>query len=220
MAQPSLRDRFAALQAEREQSWPPTQLARNAAQRKVLVERHEPAKQAALGAALPAFKLIDQDGAALSRDGLTANGPAVLIYFRFGGCPACNLALPYYNESLWPGLKSAGIPLVAVSAQIPVDPDLIARHGLGFAVASDPGYALARYLGITFFPEEQPTVKPGDKWIGATLGTDSYEITKPAIVIINADGTLRHLEASPDWLVRPEADTILAHLPEVVTAPA
>lgn len=220
MAQTTLSNRFAALQAEREQSWPPAQLARNTAQRRQLVESHDPARQAAPGTMLPAFSLIDQDGAALSRDRLTANGPAVLVYFRFGGCPACTIALPYYNEALWPRLKSAGIPLVAVSAQIPADPELIARHGLGFAVASDPGYALARHLGITFFPEEQPTVMPGEKWIGATLGTDSYEITKPAIVILNDDGSLRYLEASPDWLIRPEADAIIAHLPEVVTAPA
>lgn len=219
MTRTSLSDRFAALQAERERSWTPEQLARNAGQRRVLVQRHDPAAGPSPGSALPAFTLIDQDGTPLSRDRLTANGPAVLIYFRFGGCPACNIALPYYNETLWPRLQSVGIALVAVSAQIPVDPELIPRHGLGFPVASDPDYALARHLGITFLPDEQPPVQPGDNWIGARLGTDSYEITKPAVVVINADGSLRHLEASPDWLIRPEAEAIFAHLLEVVQAP-
>lgn len=215
MTHPSLSDRFAALQAERERSWSPEQLARNAGQRRVLVERHDAIRHPAPGSPLPAFTLIDQDGTGLSRDQLTANGPAVLVYFRFGGCPACNVALPYYDEALWPRLSAAHIPLIAVSAQTPVDRDLIGRHGLRFPVATDPGYALARHLRITFLPDEQPPVGRAENWIGATLGTDSYEITKPAIVIINADGSLRHLEASPDWLVRPEAAAILAHLPEV-----
>ncbi|WP_051146461.1 hypothetical protein [Novosphingobium sp. B-7] len=91
---------------------------------------------------------------------------------------------------------------------------------LRYATLADPEYALARQLGITFFPEDQPSVAPGTPWIGATLGIQSYEMTQPAIVIIDPDHTLRHLAVSPDWLDRPEFDAILAHLPEVNVAGA
>ena len=145
---------------------------------------------------------------------LLRDGPIVLVFFRFGGCPACNLALPYYDATLWPALQAAGIALYAVSAQNPVDPGPRQRHGLRHATLADPDYALSRQLGITFFPEDQPEVAPGAPWIGATLGTQSYEMTQPAVVVINHDHTLRHLAVSPDWLDRPEADAILAHIPE------
>lgn len=211
----TLGERYAELQAERERTWEPEQLARNAGQRGVLVERHDASAYPQPGDTVAPFTVIDEDGNALTRDALTADGPAVLVFFRFAGCPACNLALPYYEETLWPHLRQAGIPLVAVSAQHPVDRAIIDRHGLTFPIAGDPGYALGRALGITFLPEEQPPVAPGESWIGATLGTGSYEIDQPAILILDRGGKVRWLDVSPDWLARTESDAILARLPEV-----
>lgn len=214
----TLNDRFAALQAERERTWSAEQLERNASQRRVLALRHDPSRQPKAGDTVAPFTLIDQDGRELTRDAILANGPAVLVFFRFGGCPACNIALPWYNKTLLPELRARGIRLIAVSAQIPVDRDLIARHGLDFTVASDPGYALGRQLGITFLPEEQPSVAPGQPWIGATLGTDSYEIDQPAVLALASDASVLFFEASPDWLKRTESETILAALPARQTA--
>lgn len=210
----TLAARFAALQAQREASWPAEQLAANLRQRRLLVAADNPANHPAPGTSIAPFTLQGADGAALTSQNLLTRGPAVVLFFRFGGCPACNIALPYYEETLWPRLRAAGIPLIATSAQIPVDTGIVLRNNLTFPVTADPDYALARSLGITFFPEAQPPVQPGQDWIGATLGTNSYEITQPAALILNADGTLRHLIVSPDWLDRPEAEDILAHLPE------
>ncbi|WP_225007116.1 peroxiredoxin-like family protein [Novosphingobium percolationis] len=215
MSTRSLAAQFAELQAERERSWPKEQLEKNAAQRRVLVERFDPARRPGAGDQLAPFTLVDADGRAVSSETLLAHGPAVLVFFRFGGCPACNIALPYYNETLEPVLSAAGIPLLAVSAQVPVDKGPTERHGLRFPTFSDPDYALGRTLGLTFLPEDQPAVQPGQPWIGATLGTQSYEITEPAVVILESDHTIRYIDASPDWLVRTEAETVLAQLPEV-----
>jgi peroxiredoxin len=215
MSNPSLRERFAELQAERERTWTLEQLERNAHQRRILVERHAALAQLKPGTTLAPFALIDQDGVRLTSEALTASGPAVLVFFRFGGCPACNLALPHYNRTLWPQLRKAGIPMVAVSAQLPVDLSIIERHALGFIVAGDPDYALTRSLGITFLPEEQPAVVPGEDWIGAKLGTNSYEIAQPAVLILDQGNVVRWFDVSPDWLIRSESDTILAQLSEV-----
>ncbi|GLT01711.1 peroxiredoxin [Sphingobium jiangsuense] len=214
MTQKGLNQRFAELDAERKRSWTPEAYARNAGQREALVKAYAPENHAQAGDRIAPFTLIDAEGKPLTDRHLLATGPAVLIFFRFGGCPACNIALPYYNETLWPALRKAGIPLVAVSPQTPVDPGPAERHRLGFPIASDPGYALGRALGITFLPEEQPKIAPGDAWIGATLGTDSYELPQPTVVVLNRDGTIRFIDVSPDWLIRTESTEILAQLPE------
>jgi len=216
----TLAQRFADLQAERERTWPAQQLEKNATQRRVLVERDNPAARPQAGDRIAPFTLIDADGRELTSDDLLKSGPAVLVFFRFGGCPACNIALPYYDETLWPALDAAGIPLVAISAQIPVDRGPTELHGLRFATYSDPDYALGRQLKITFLPEDQPEVVPGQAWIGATLGTNSYEIDQPAVVVLNADHTIRFIDVSPDWLIRTEGDAVLAHLPEAAQARA
>ena len=210
----SLADRFAELQAERERTWPAQQLEKNAAQRRVLVERHDPLARPQAGDRIAPFTLIDADGQTHDSAALLGEGPAVLVFFRFGGCPACNIALPYYEETLWPALQAAGLPLLAVSAQIPVDHGPKTRHGLTFPTFSDPEYALGRALKLTFLPEDRPVVEPGQSWIGATLGTQSYEIAQPAVIVLNGDHTIRFIDVSPDWLIRTESDAVLAHLPE------
>ena len=84
----NLRARYAALQAERERDWSPAQLARNAAQRQQLVARFDAATVAQPGDVLPDLALDDVEGATLTLDALTAQGPALLIFFRFAGAAA------------------------------------------------------------------------------------------------------------------------------------
>ena len=42
----------------------------------------------------------------------------MLVFFRSAGCPACNIALPYYRDELAPGLAALGVRLIAVSPQV------------------------------------------------------------------------------------------------------
>lgn len=208
----NLRARYAALQAERERDWSPAQLARNAAQRQQLVARFDAATVAQPGDVLPDLALDDVEGATLTLDALTAQGPALLIFFRFAGCPACNIALPYYAETLWPVLRARGIPLVAFSPQ---QPDRLVeikrRHDLPFAVATDRDNQLARLLGIAFVPDDRPSPPPAG-WIGEVTGTGSWELPQPAALLLGPGRVVQRLHVSPDWLDRPEAADILAWL--------
>ncbi|PZU66697.1 MULTISPECIES: peroxiredoxin-like family protein [Sphingobium] len=208
----NLRARYAALQAERERDWPPAQLARNAAQRQQLVARFDAATVAQPGDVLPDLTLDDVEGATLTLDALTAQGSALFIFFRFAGCPACNIALPYYAETLWPVLRARGIPLVALSPQ---QPDRLVeikrRHDLPFAVATDRDNQLARLLGISFVPDDRPSPQPAG-WIGEVTGTGSWELPQPAVLLLGPGRVVQRLQVSPDWLDRPEADDILAWL--------
>jgi peroxiredoxin len=147
----------------------------NAQQRAALVAAFDPAAVAQSGHRLPDVRLIDRDGASFALSLLVAHGPAVLIFFRFGGCPACNIALPYYDETLAAPLTASGIPLIAVSAAKPVDPGMADRHGLSFPVAADPDYARA---GDYLSAARSTGRKPGRELDQATLGTNS-EITNP-----------------------------------------
>lgn len=215
MTQESLKASFAALHAERERDWPPEQLRKNLDARAALRRSYHPSQHVQPGEIVEDFTLFDPEGVEIRRDDLLKNGPAVLIFYRFGGCPACNIALPYYDRHLSPVLAAAGIPLVAVSPQSPADPTLKARHNLSLIVASDPDNRLGRRLGITFEPDDKPEIKPGDSWIGSIAGTNSWALPQPTVLIIDRDARVRFVEVSPDWLDRPEADAILAALPEL-----
>lgn len=216
----TLKAAYAALQAERERDWAPAQLQANGATRATLVRKYDPRNHAQIGETVEDFTLTAEDGTTIRRDDLIAHGPAVLIFYRFGGCPACNIALPRYDRALYPALSRAGIPIVAVSPQAPVDAEVRARHGLRLTLASDPGNTLGNALGITFEPEDKPTIQPGQNWIGSITGTGTWVLPQPTVLILERDARVRFIAVSPDWMERPEAETILAQLPEVLVAAA
>jgi peroxiredoxin len=137
----------------------------------------------------------------------------VLIFFRFEGCPACNLALPYYERNLLPGLRELGASLVAISPQVPERLRAIKqRHSLSYSVASDPGNQLAREFGIlyTFDEASQKSSLASGKTIGETTGTGTWELPQPTALVIGQGGVVRFADVHPDWLLRTEAEPILA----------
>ncbi len=205
----TLKARYAALQAERERDWSPAQLEANARQRALLVERFDPAAVAQPGTVLPPFSFLEVDGDRLSLDGLTAQGDALFVFFRFAGCPACNIALPHYARTLLPGLRQRGISFVALSPQPGhLLREIKTRHQLPFPAATDADNGLARELGLSFQPDHRPSPPPSG-WIGEATGTNSWELPQPAFALVGPGRILRWLQVSPDWLDRPEAETVL-----------
>jgi peroxiredoxin len=212
MADKSLRELLADLHAERVRTWDPAALQINIDQRRELVEAADPVAWLAAGDPLPTFALEEVDGARLTLEALTASGPAVLIFFRYAGCPACNIALPYYDRALAPGLRDLGATLVAVSPQVP-EPlgEIKRRHGLSFQVATDRDNVLGRQLGIVFTANaaSQAASRAKGGFIGDTTGTGTWDLPQPAVVVIGQDRRAHFVEVSPDWLVRTEAEAIL-----------
>ena len=208
----SLNRQLAELHAERVATWAPAALQVNIDQRQRLVDEAQPDAYVQVGDALDPFTLLNVEGGELNLDLLLADGPAVLIFLRFAGCPACNIALPYYERQLYPRLREWGVPLVAVSPQVPQGlVEIKTRHDLKLLVASDPDNTLGRRLGILYSFDEasrNAALAKGSS-IGETTGTGTWELPQPTVVVIAQDGTVAFVEVSPDWLVRTEAEPVL-----------
>lgn len=208
----SLNAQLAALHAERVATWAPAALQINIDQRQRLVDEARPDDYVQVGDELDPFTLLNVEGGELTRDLLLADGPAVLVFFRFAGCPACNIALPYYARQLYPRLRELGVPLVAVSPQVPERlVEIKTRHALQLLVASDPDNTLGRRLGILYSFDEasrDAALAKGNP-IGETTGTGTWELPQPTVVVIAGDGSVAFVEVSPDWLVRTEAEPVL-----------
>jgi peroxiredoxin len=218
----SLHQLLADLHTERVRTWDPAKLQVNIDQRRELVEAFDPSAVIQAGDTLPPFTLLDVEGGEISRESLLADGPAVLIFFRFAGCPACNIALPFYERNLWPALQSAGIRLVAISPQVPERLiEIKQRHDLGFTVASDPGNALARKLGITYHANAASRAGgEGPGWIGEVIGTGTWELPQPTLLVVESDGIVSFADVSPDWLVRTEAEQAIRQTRPIAAASA
>jgi peroxiredoxin len=219
----SVRQLLADLHAERVATWKPEVLQVNIDQRRTLVETADPQAWIKPGDRVADVHLSDVEGGELTLTGLLATGPAVLIFFRFAGCPACNIALPYYARNLWPRLKALGATLTAVSPQVPERlVEIKRRHDLPFHVASDLGNALGRRFGILYEFDEasKASARAKGSFIGDTTGTGAWELPMPAVVVIDRDGVAAFADVSPDWLARTEAEPIVQAVEALSLAPA
>jgi peroxiredoxin len=208
----SLRQLLADLHAHRVATFDPAVLKINIDQRQTLVDTADRSKFVKAGDKLENFSLPEVDGKKLVLDELLQQGPVVLVFFRFAGCPACNIALPYYKRQLAPALQELGATLIGVSPQVPERlVDIKRRHDLNFLVASDLDNNLGRRFGILYTFDEaskQSSLGKGPG-IGEVTGTGTWELPMPTVVVIDQNRTVRFAEVSPDWLVRSEADVIV-----------
>ncbi len=223
----SVRQLLADLHAERVRTWPPEQLQINVDQRAELVETADYDGFVKAGDVAPPFGLEEVDGGRITLDGLLHAGPAVLVFFRFAGCPACNIALPYYQRRLHPALQRLGASLTAISPQVPERlVEIKRRHDLKFQVATDRDNALGRHFGVTFEANEasrRASLAKGST-IGDVTGAGAWELPMPTVVVIGQDRIVRFADVAPDWLARTEAEPVIAAVealaqPETVRPP-
>jgi peroxiredoxin len=217
----SLRQLFADLQAQRVRTMPPGELQINVNQRRLLEETADRSRFVSAGDTLEPFSLPEVYGGIVALDDILLKGPAVLIFFRFAGCPTCNIALPYYQRQLIPELQELGATVVAISPQGPQRlAEIKRRYSFDFPVASDIGNALARKLGILYSydqPSREIALSKGVD-MGQVTGTGTWELPMPTVVVVDRDRTVRFADVSPDWLVRTEAETILDSVRKLVGA--
>ena len=74
-----------------------------------------PVDAVGVGDVLSDFTLPDATGRNVSLSELVADGPAVLVFYRGGWCPYCNLALHQYQSELVPHLPDYTATLAAIS---------------------------------------------------------------------------------------------------------
>jgi peroxiredoxin len=216
--QESVVQLLADLHAQRVATWRPEDLQVNIDQRKTLLDTANRDRFVKSGDVIEPFSVPEVGGGIVELDALLETGPVVLIFFRFAGCPACNIALPYYQRQLWPQLQDLGAQLLALSPQIPDRLlEIKQRHGLEFLVATDLGNDIGRKLGILYSFDEasrRAALKRGNA-IGDVTGTGTWELPMPTVVVIDSSRVVRYAEVSPDWLVRTEGEPIVQAVREI-----
>lgn len=158
------------------------------------------------GQKLPEFALSDASGVSVSSVDLLAKGPLLIVFYRGGWCPFCNLTLRAYQQRL-EDFKARGVTLVAITPEQP-DSSLstVEKNELQFPVLTDDGLQLARKLNITW--EQSKEMVDAVNGIGADLekrhGNVSNDMVVPTTLLIDQKGVVRNIYAEADWLKRLE----------------
>jgi peroxiredoxin len=183
-----------------------------------LLEEGVPTDTVKVGDRLDSFTLDDATGAPVSLDGLVASGPAVIVFYRGGWCPYCNLALRTYEQGLTPQLGRFGASLVAISPQSPDESlSTVEKADLSFTVLSDPGSRLAKRIGIAFQQTEE--VLAAQRKLGLDLAQVNAEgatfLPRPTVLVIDTDRVVRLVDVQPDYTARTEVADIIGALSEL-----
>ena len=143
---------------------------------------------------------------------LWQRGPLVLIFYRGGWCPYCNLELRAWQQQL-SALKEMGAQLVAVSPQTPDNSLSTAeKNELAFPVLSDSKLRAATAFGVGF--EMPPELIELYSRVGNDLpvlnGNGRWVLPVPATYVINRDGRVAYAHIEADYRERAEPVDVLA----------
>ena len=174
-----------------------------------------PAGAVSVGDRLAPFALPDATGRTRTLEELTADGPAVIVFYRGGWCPYCNITLRTYQRDLLPQLADYSARLVAISPETP-DASLSTQEKaeLTYTVLSDTAAELATALGITFQPSEDGLT--AQRELGVDIRTTRADhgtlLPMPTVLIVDRDHVVRFVDIHPDYTGRTETNDILTAL--------
>jgi peroxiredoxin len=190
-----------------------------AAEQRDLAAAGHPSATAGPGDRMPDGNLLDAAGQPTSLAEALASRPGVIVFYRGGWCPYCNIALRTYQAQLVPALADRNIPLVAISPQTP-DGSLSTKEtkDLTFTVLSDPGNQIAGQLGILTGPSD------GARAAQLQLGLDLTKVNAdgtttlpmPAVIVVDASAVIRWIDVRRDYTTRTEPDQVLQAIAQTI----
>lgn len=156
------------------------------------------------GIPAPDAALQDLDGKPTRLSTLRAGKPTLLVFYRGGWCPYCNLQLSELRK-LKPLLAEHDIRLLAISPDRPEElRKSLDRHQLDYLLASDSSTALMQAYGIGFRVDDATVAKY--KGFGIDLeqasGADHHALPVASVFLIDAAGVLQFVYANPDYRTR------------------
>jgi peroxiredoxin len=190
-----------------------------AAEQRELAAADRPAAKAAPGDHMPDGNLLDVAGQPTTLAAALSSRPGVIVFYRGGWCPYCNIALRAYQTQLVPALAEQGIPLVAISPQTP-DGSLSTQETkeLTFTVLSDPGNQIAGQLGILTAPSD--SARAAQLQLGLDLtkvnADGTTTLPMPTVIIVDSAGVVRWIDVHADYTTRTEPDQVLRAIAQTI----
>jgi len=165
-----------------------------------------------VGQHIPPIFLKSLDGKLFDLNASIAMKPTVLIMYRGGWCPYCNIQLSQLQK-IEPDLLKAGFQIIAVSPDRPEKlKESVEKHKLTYRLLSDNEMTAATALGIAFHLDDATVVKYKNEYkidIEADSGHTHHLLPVPAVFIVGRDGVIHFLYLNPDYKVRLDGDELL-----------
>jgi peroxiredoxin len=163
-----------------------------------------------VGDTIPNFALPSATGDTVGMQQLLAGGPVVVVWYRGGWCPYCNVTLAAWRAQLDEVTKQ-GARLVAITPELP-DKAMTTKekHELEFEVLSDIDNEVARQFGIVFKLAD-PIAKSYGRFFSFEeyYGNEDKELPLSTTYVIDPDGVIRYAFLEVDYKKRAEPGDVI-----------
>lgn len=169
----------------------------------------------AKGAKAPDFKALNYNGEEIQLSQLYRKGPVVLIFYRGGWCPYCNVQLRQLQSSL-DEFKKYNALVVAVSVdKIAKAAVTVKDESLGFEVISNPEGDILKAYNLIYRVPDELNKKYKEQYkidLEEASGRKDHMIAIPATYIIDTSGTIVFAYANENYKIRTSVEEILKEL--------
>ena len=167
-----------------------------------------------VGMKIPDVLLTAVDGQPVRLSSLLEKGPIVLVFYRGGWCPYCNLQLEQLH-TVEDDVLELGYQIVAISADRPENAEQsVEKHNLHYTLLSDSAKTAAKVFGLAYKVDEKTL--EASKTFGITLeaasGLNDHVLPVPAVFVVQKDGSIIFEYVNPNFKVRLNARVLLAIL--------
>ena len=165
-----------------------------------------------LGSKMPNVPLRTVDGAATTLGAQVGGQPAILVFYRGGWCPYCNLQLSELRL-IEDQAKALGYRMIAISPDRPEElSTTLDKADLTYTLLSDSQAEALKAFGIGFRLDDLTYLKY--KAYGIDLekaaGEKHRALPVPSVYIVDGEGVLQFGYSHPDYTIRIPGPVILA----------
>ena len=168
------------------------------------------------GDTAPNISTKDIDGKAFDLSKEVKAGPVVLVFYRGGWCPYCNLQLKQLQNKLIPNIKGFKAQVVAISADQQEEASKTRKNQkLDMTLISDSSAQIVKAYDIVNQVPAKLVKKYKDEYkidLEKASGKKHHIIPIPAVFIVNKDMKLEFSYINEDYKVRAQIKDIIKAL--------
>jgi len=171
----------------------------------------------AVGHVVNNFSIKDHLGKPFDFKASLKNSHALVIFYRGGWCPYCNVQIRQLVEA-WPEFKKRKVTPILISVDKPDGAALAQKqYEIPFPVLSDTEAYAHESFNVVHYVDDKTLakLKSYDIDIEAWSGKKHHKIAVPGVFLVDQKGVIRWAHSSRDYKVRPSVEQLLKSIDSI-----
>lgn len=160
---------------------------------------------------VPKANVRNLEGELINLQDVVQEKPTILIFYRGGWCPYCNLQLADLNK-IENQILELGYQLVAVSIDKPEKlKESLDKHKLNYILLSDSKAEASIAFGLAFYVADDynKMLLSHNMSLEEASGEKHHILPVPAVFIVDQEGIVQFEYVNPDYKIRLDGDILL-----------